>query len=68
MKNYYSSKAILEKIWKCEKDDPNGLNGHIMLIHFGTEASRTDKFYDQLPALIRQLRKKGYSFTPLHKK
>ena len=68
MKNYYSSKAILEKIWKCEKDDPNGLNGHIMLIHFGTEASRTDKFYDQLPALIRQLRRKGYSFTPLHKK
>ena len=66
MKNYYSSKTILERIWKCEREDPNGLNGHIMLIHFGTEASRTDKFYDQLPGLIRKLRKKGYSFTPLH--
>ena len=68
MKNYYSSKAILERIWKCEKDDPDGLNGHIMLIHFGTEDSRTDKFYDQLPGLIKKLRRKGYSFTPLHEK
>ena len=68
MKNYYSSKAILDKIWKCEKEDPNGLNGHIMLIHFGTEASRTDKFYEQLPGLIKKLRRKGYSFTPLHEK
>ena len=68
MKNYYSSKAILDKIWKCEKDDPDGLNGHIMLIHFGTEASRTDKFYDQLPGLIKKLRRKGYFFTPLREK
>lgn len=68
MKNYYSSKTILDRIWKCEKDDPNGLNGHIMLIHLGTEASRTDKFYDQLPGLIKKLRKKGYSFTPLKEK
>ena len=68
MKNYYSSKAIMDRIWKCEKDDPDGLNGHIMLIHFGTEDSRTDKFYDQLPGLIKKLRRKGYSFTPLHEK
>lgn len=68
MKNYYSSKTILDKIWKCEKEDPDGLSGHIMLIHLGTEASRTDKFYDQLPALIKKLRGKGYSFTPLNEK
>ena len=68
MKNYYSSKAILDRIWECEKNDPDGLNGHIMLIHFGTEASRTDKFYDQLPGLIKKLRRKGYSFTPLREK
>ena len=68
MKNYYSSKAIMEKIWKCEKDDPDGLNGHIMLIHLGTEASRTDKFYDHLPELIKKLKRKGYSFTPLREK
>lgn len=66
MKNYYSSDFIMNKIWKCEAADPNGLSGHIMLIHFGTDAERTDKFYDRLPELIDQLKAKGYSFTPLH--
>ena len=65
MKHYFSSKEILNRIWKYERTDPNGLNGHIMLIHFGTVPARTDKFYDKLPGLIRELRRKGYSFTPL---
>lgn len=65
MKRYFSSKEILGRIWEYERKDPNGLNGHIMLIHFGTDPARTDKFYDKLPGLIRELRRKGYSFTPL---
>lgn len=65
MKRYFSSKEILGRIWEYERTDPNGLNGHIMLIHFGTDPARTDKFYDKLPGLIRKLRRKGYSFTPL---
>ena len=65
MDNYYSSKTIMDRIWKCEKEDPNGLNGHIMLIHLGTDPARTDKFYDRLPELIKKLKRKGYSFTPL---
>lgn len=65
MDNYYSSKTIMDRIWKCEKDDPYGLNGHIMLIHLGTDPTRTDKFYDRLPELIKKLKRKGYSFTPL---
>lgn len=65
MSRYFSSKEILGKIREYERTDPNGLNGHIMLIHFGTDPSRTDKFYDKLPGLIRELRRKGYSFTPL---
>jgi len=65
MKRYFSSKEILGRIWEYERTDPNGLNGHIMLIHFGTDPARTDKFYDKLPRLIRELRRKGYSFTPL---
>lgn len=64
MKRYFSSKEILGRIWEYERTDPNGLNGHIMLIHFGTDPARTDKFYDKLPGLIRELRRKGYSFTP----
>lgn len=65
MSRYFSSKEILGKIREYERTDPDGLNGHIMLIHFGTDPSRTDKFYDNLPGLIRELRRKGYSFTPL---
>ena len=65
MSRYFSSKEILDKIRECERKDPNGLNGHIMLVHFGTDPARTDKFYDKLPGLIRELRRKGYSFTPL---
>lgn len=65
MSRYFSSKEILGKIREYERTDPDGLNGHIMLIHFGTDPSRTDKFYDKIPGLIRELRRKGYSFTPL---
>ena len=65
MKNYYSSKTIFGKIHACEAADPNGLGGHIMLMHLGTEPERTDKFYNQLPKLIRELKRKGYTFTPL---
>ena len=49
MSRYFSSKEILGKIREYERTDPDGLNGHIMLIHFGTDPSRTDKFYDKLP-------------------
>ena len=65
MKNYYSSDFIMEKIFKCESSDPKGLNGHIMLIHLGTDPERTDKFYDRLPELIEALQTRGYGFTPL---
>ena len=47
MKRYFSSKEILGRIWEYERTDPNGLNGHIMLIHFGTDPARTDKFLRQ---------------------
>ena len=65
MAHYYSSDYILKKIRECEKKDPDGLNGHIILIHLGTEPARTDKFYNKLPSLIKELRRKGYEITPL---
>ena len=43
MKNYRSSKAIYDRVMEVEKKE--GLNGHLMLIHFGTHDDRTDKFY-----------------------
>lgn len=63
MKTYFSSKFIMDKVLSVEKE--SGLNGHIMLIHLGTEDARTDKFYDKLPELIRTLRRRGYEFVPL---
>jgi len=61
MANYRSSETIMNDIKTFEKKDPNGLNGCIMLIHMGTEPSRTDKFYNRLGELLAWLKKKGYS-------
>jgi len=62
MNNYKSSSEILEKIYQYEKTKPNGLNGFHLLIHFGTDSSRTDKLYYHLDELIRHLRNLGYEF------
>ena len=64
MKNYRSSQAIYNRVMEVEKRE--GLNGHIMLLHLGTDDGRTDKFYDRyLERLIRSLQKRGYEFVPL---
>lgn len=63
MKNYMSNKFIWDKLMNYES--ANSLNGHLLLIHFGTSDLRQEKFYDELPKLIKELRKRGYSFVPL---
>lgn len=64
MKNYRSSKTIYNKIMEVEK--AKGLNGYILLIHFGTDAKRTDKFYNSyLDRMIKTLERKGYTFVPV---
>ena len=60
--NYISSKSIYESIINYEKSKPSGLNGFLLLLHIGTDPKRTDKFYHQLPELIRFLKSKGYQF------
>jgi len=62
LKNYRSSEAILSSIKNYEEKNTNGLNGFILLLHIGTDPKRKDKFYDQLPGLIKWLKEKGYSF------
>lgn len=58
---YRPSKAIYDNIMKEERK--NGLNGHILLLHLGTSAARTDKFYDKyLDLTVKELLDKGYSF------
>ncbi len=63
MKNYKSSSEILDKIYHYEKTKPNGLNGFHLLVHFGTDAERTDKLYYYLDEIIRHFTKLGYSFN-----
>lgn len=63
MRGYLSSQRILSHIWSTERNDPNGLNGHMMLIHLGVGPKRTDKFYYHMPKLIDDLRAKGYELV-----
>ncbi len=53
------------EIWRSvmEKEAEEGLSGNILLIHPGTEAERSEKFYHLLDELIRELRSRGYRFV-----
>lgn len=61
-KRYVDSARIFESILQYEQQSSNGLNGFLLLIHIGTHPDRTDKFYDDLPRLIKTLKKRGYQF------
>ncbi len=60
LNNYKDSKQIYQSILNTEKQKT--LNGFILLLHFGTDARRKDKFYTQLNDLIIYLKQKGYAF------
>jgi peptidoglycan/xylan/chitin deacetylase (PgdA/CDA1 family) len=62
---YLNSNAIYERILNFEKKEKSGLNGFILLIHFGTDPRRTDKLYNKLDDLITELKNRGYKFTLL---
>lgn len=62
---YFSSNEIYQSIMNYEAQDPNGLNGFILLIHIGTDPRRTDKFYDKLDTLITELVHKRYRFSTI---
>lgn len=62
---YMPSKTLLKNLYDYESSSPNGLNGHFLMVHFGTDDARTDKFYDYLPQIITRMQKKGYTFVPI---
>lgn len=62
-KSYRSSKEIYQSITRFNETKPNALNGFILLLHIGTDARRTDKFYNRLRELITYLKKADYKFT-----
>ncbi|EEF59669.1 polysaccharide deacetylase family protein [Pedosphaera parvula] len=62
-KNFVPSKTILESIIKKEQQDPNGLNGFLLLLHVGVGPNRTDKMSDHFGELLDYLSSKGYQFV-----
>ena len=62
---YASSDTIYNRILTYEKNEQDGLNGFILLTHFGTDPRRTDKFYNRLDAMIAELKGRGYLFVGL---
>jgi endoglucanase len=65
-KSYRSSNEIYQSIVDHEKNSNNGLNGFILLLHIGTDPRRTDKFYNQLPELLKFLKSKGYEMVTIN--
>ena len=60
--NVYRDNAWLwNKIMECEQSQ--GLNGHFLMIHMGTDPRRPEKFYNELPRLIDTLESRGYTFV-----
>ena len=57
---YYSSDSLYTKLINYE--ETQGLKGHHLLMHIGTDERRTDKFYRRLDALLTELKKRGYTF------
>ena len=61
--NFVSSKGIFDSILRKEQQDPNGLNGFILLLHIGSGPDRADKFHARFGELLDCLAGKGYSFV-----
>ncbi|GAB3895276.1 hypothetical protein GCM10028803_11580 [Larkinella knui] len=66
LKNYRSSRVILQSIYDYEQRQPAGLNGFILLVHIGTHPARTDKLYTHLDELLRYLQRKKYRLVPIN--
>lgn len=60
--NYRASETIYRSILDFEEKEPDGLNGFLLLTHVGAGEGRSDKFFRRLPALIRELKERGYGF------
>jgi peptidoglycan/xylan/chitin deacetylase (PgdA/CDA1 family) len=62
-KNFVSSQTIFDSILGKERDDPNGLNGFLLLLHLGSGPGRADKFHIHFGELLDELRAREYEFV-----
>ena len=60
---YRDSETIYNSILQFETKSDHGLNGFMLLIHFGVHPDRTDKLYHKLDDLITELKRRGYHFV-----
>ncbi len=58
---YHDNEEIYQSVMLYEEQ--NTLNGFMLLIHLGSDESRTEKFYTHLDELITELGEKGYEFV-----
>lgn len=63
---FVSSERIYESILRREREDPNGLNGFILLLHVGAGPGRADKFHARFDDLVAALTARRYDFVPLN--
>ncbi|HWF18203.1 MAG TPA: HEAT repeat domain-containing protein [Verrucomicrobiae bacterium] len=61
--NFVSSQAIFDSIMKKEREDPDGLNGFLLLMHLGAGPGRKDKMHPRFGELLDALSAKGYQFV-----
>jgi len=60
--NYVSSDAILQGILRVAREEPDGLNGFLLLLHAGVHPDRPDPFHARLDTLVTSLQHMGYAF------
>ncbi len=60
-KNFVSADAVYNSIVEKEKKD--GLNGFLLLLHFGVSPKRTDLMANRVGDLLDYLQKQGYEFV-----
>lgn len=60
-KKYKDSETIYKNIIKLAAEEK--LNGHLLLLHLGTDPRRKDKFYYKLGNLLEELKAQGYRLS-----
>jgi peptidoglycan/xylan/chitin deacetylase (PgdA/CDA1 family) len=59
-RSFVPTRTIFDSIVAKEKEDPNGLNGFLLLLHVGSGPGRADKFHARFGELLDWLAAKGY--------
>jgi endoglucanase len=62
-RNFVPSQRIHDSILAREREDPDGLNGYLLLLHIGTGPGRIDKMHARLGSLLDDLSARGYRFV-----